>query len=363
MNFEKLGTDLRETLSLTRNRQAIRRSLQSQSPPLTLLDSNIRDYKTDGLDCLIVLVRHIYSEVLDVYYSGEENKTAEEKNPILALAWLDIDPEDKKAWADCKRHVLEVLNPAEGGTIQTCFASLVNSPLMNETFWSQDIHILFRACLEKSLEANSRWRHADLGPNPRAAMVELSTIVADRNAKPDWTFRQFVRSPFKILKKHDKQQLNMCAAPAIIRVHLKTNKDVEPFPFSTLKNFQIDIAGVNGSEPIVKDMLCGYTLIASVSLKEQRIRTYRPLGEEIVRGTGYLGRRWSLENREDGEFMLFYRRSDDAVADSYTPETVTIPKEMPTLAIVNNALQEDIDRRRAQRAAEREEDERAQMEH
>ncbi|KAF5247258.1 hypothetical protein FANTH_6515 [Fusarium anthophilum] len=95
MNIEKLGTDLRETLSLTRNRQAIRRSLELQSPPLTLLDSNIRDYRTDGLDCLIVLVRHIYSQVLDAYYSGEENKTAEEKGPKGAK--LPMDP-TVKGW-------------------------------------------------------------------------------------------------------------------------------------------------------------------------------------------------------------------------------------------------------------------------
>ncbi|KAF5572438.1 X-pro dipeptidyl-peptidase [Fusarium pseudocircinatum] len=363
MNIEKLGTDLRETLSLMRNGQAIRRSLQSQSPPWTRHDSNSQDHRTDGLDCLIVLVRHIYSQILDVYYFSEENKKAEEKNPILALAWLDIDPDDKRAWADCKQHVLKVLNPPGGGAIQTCFASLVNSPLMNETFWSQDIHILYRACLEKSLEPGSRWGHADLGPNSHAARVEMSTIMADRNAKPEWTFGRFVRSPFKLLKGSDKLQLNMCAAPGIIRVHLKTNKDVEPFPFSTLKNFLIYIAGVNGSEPIVKDKLCGYTLIASVSLKEQRIRTYMFLGQEMLRGTGYLGRRWSLEDRIDGEFMLFYRRSDDEVQDIGTPEMASLPLESPNMTIVNNALQEDINKRRAQRAAEREEEERAQMEH
>jgi hypothetical protein len=193
-------------------------------------------------------------------------------------------------------------------------------------------------------------------------MVDLSTIVADRNAKPDWTFKKFFRSPFKLLTESDKYRLNMCATPAVIRVHLKTNKDVEPFQFSTLKNVIIDVAGFNGSEPILKGTVCGYTLIASVSLREQRIRTYMFLGPEMLRVPTHKGKRWSLEDRVDGDFMLFYRRSDDAVQDIGTPEIISLPLESPNAAIDNNALQEDINKRRAQRAATGEE-ERAQMEH
>jgi hypothetical protein len=341
MDNQNLGKDIRDTLDLTQNKAEIRRYLQLHRPPGQQYGSGPNDFDTRGLDCLIALIRHIYSQILPVYFDKEEHKEAEEKNPVLALAWLDINFEDKIAWADCKQHVLKVLSPSQEGTLETSFVSLVNSPLMKETFWNHEVHILYRACLEQPTDAP--WGHADLGPNAAAAMVDMSTIVVDRNLEPEWSFRRYMRSYFKIVKKRNKRELCMCAEPCIIRVHYKTNKDLEPFPFSTLKNVNIPIAEIKDSEPIPDDRDCLYTLVASVSLKEQRIRTYAFLGEEIMPWpSSGKGNKRSLEDRIDGDFMLFYCRAGDAMPDFGIAETVHLPRDRPTFSFLNKFFDEGI---------------------
>lgn len=65
-------------------------------------------------------------------------------------------------------------------------------------------------------------------------------------------------------------------------VHYKRNKNLEPFPFSDLKNTYIPIAGIKGSEVILNGRDCRYTLIAAVSLRHIGTRTYAFLGQQIM---------------------------------------------------------------------------------
>ncbi|KAF5697408.1 X-pro dipeptidyl-peptidase [Fusarium mundagurra] len=329
-----------------------------KSPPGLILLDNPNAYDTHGLDCLFTLIRHIYSQLMDAYFDKNNQKDAEMKNPILALAWLDINFEVKDEWARCKQGILEGFGPSHAQDPVISFEGLVNSQLMKDTFWNHEMHKLYRAYLVKP--DNGRWGHADLGPNPDAVKVDMSEILVDRNKAPWWSFNQHMRSNFQLIKTDNTTELKMCAGPGIIRVHYKTNKNMKPFPFSDLKNTHIPIAGVKGSEPSPNDKDCLYTLIAAVSLKDNGIRTYMFLGHQILAFPGHDAseKKWSLEDKVDGDYMLFYRRADDAVPDFGIPEVVVLPLESPNVAVVNDALQRDIDDRRKAKRIQREKEER-----
>ncbi|KAF5641505.1 hypothetical protein F25303_6849 [Fusarium sp. NRRL 25303] len=323
MDVELLGQDIRDELGLTRNLREICRNLQLQRPPgLIQLDSP-SSYDTQGLDCIFALVRHIYSQLSHFYFNKDKHKDAEEKNQILALAWLDINFAAKDEWEQCKQNILKSFNPSGAHDPKISFEGLVNSQLMNDTFWNQE-----------------PWEHADLGPNPDAVRVAMGEIMVDRNKAPWWSFKQHMRSNFQLITTDNTTELRMCAKPCIIRAHYKTNKNLDSFPFSDLKNTYIPIAEVKGSEVIPNDRDCLYTLIAAVSLKDNRIRTY------------------ALEDKVDGDCMLFYCDAGDAVPDFGTEEVVVLPEENPNLAFVNDALQQDINKRREAKRVQREKEER-----
>ncbi|EWG47558.1 hypothetical protein FVEG_07630 [Fusarium verticillioides 7600] len=329
---------------MSRNRGQICRKLQLQRPPgLILLDSPIA-YDTHGLDCLFTLIHHIYSQLIDVYFDKNDHKDAEQKNPILALAWLDMNFETKDEWAACKQGLLEGLSPYHAQDPVISFEGLVSS----------------QAYLVKP--DNGRWGHADLGPNSDAVKVDMSEILVDRNKAPWWSFKQHMRSNFQLIRTDNTTELKMCAAPGIIRVHYKTNKNLTPLPFSDLKNTLIPIAEVKESGPIPDNGDCLYTLIAAVSLNDNGIRTYSFLGPHILAIPGHDAseKKWSLEDKVDGDYMLFYRRADDAVPDFWTTEVVVPPLESPYLAIVNDALQRDINQRREAKRLQREKEGRDQ---
>ncbi|CCT72084.1 uncharacterized protein FFB20_10397 [Fusarium fujikuroi] len=338
--MEQVGEDLRDAFDPVEDRATIRRNLQLYSPPGAQFDSSPQDLETSGLDCLIVLIRWIYSQMLPRYFDKEKRKDVEQRNPLLALAWAYIESDEEKiAWAHSKQHILKLLNSHHSRQPETSFLSLINSPLMKETFWLDNAHFLYRECLIR--QHGAQWESADMGPNPAATMVDISTMVVDRAQKPNRSFKKFMETPFKLLEKRDKQILKLCAEPAVIRVHYKTRKDLEPFPFSELQNFRVPvyyIDDIDASAPLPLPNLCLYTLIASVSLAtdKERIRTYKFLGEEIS-PCSYTGRgkRWSLEDKIDGEFMLFYFRAGRVEFDPEIPEIGTLPQDNPTFAFLN----------------------------
>ncbi|KAG5747472.1 hypothetical protein H9Q70_009862 [Fusarium xylarioides] len=335
--MEKLGPDLRDMLDVSENGISIQRKLQLYFPPGEQHDSGQNDLDTRGLDCLIVLIRHIYSYLLPLYSDKEERKDAERRNPLLAMAWVHIDSDQKRVWAAGKQSILKLLNSHCAREPQTSFLSLVNSPLMKETFWHDDEHILYRACL--IMPDGAPWENVDLGENPIDAMANMSTVVVDRMQKPTRSFQKLMETPFKLTKTRTSKRLRLCAEPAVIRVHYKTSKDLEPFPFTKLKEFYLPIQRIDrmdSSEPLPEPKECVYSLIALVSLQEQRIRTYKFLGGEISQCsyTGR-GRRWSLEDKIDGEFMLFYLRAGSVAYDHEIPEIASVPRDGRTFPFLN----------------------------
>lgn len=65
--------------------------------------------------------------------------------------------------------------------------------------------------------------------------------------------------------------------------------------------------------------------------------------------------KWSLE---DNDYVLFYCHAGDAVPDFGTEEAFVLPEENPNLAFVNDALQQDINKRREAQRGQREKEER-----
>lgn len=139
-----------------------------------------------------------------------------------------------------------------------------------------------------------------------------------------------------------------------MRVRYKTNKNLDSFPFSDLKNTYIPIAEVKGSEVIPNDRDCLYALIAVVSLKGNEIRTYAFLGQQIMPWPVHdaLEIKWSLEDKVDGDYMLFYCQDGDAVPNFGTEGVVVLPEGNSNLVFVNDALQRDIDERREAKRVE-----------
>jgi hypothetical protein len=108
----------------------------------------------------------------------------------------------------------------------------------------------------------------------------------------------------------------MCADPRLIRVDYSTKSGLAALPFSTIKNIKIPIIMPDGS---VKE--CWYSLLAVVSLRQDTIRTYSFMGEQIIHypESPVVSKdhkeEWSLEEDIDGRFILFYDRV------GYEPET------------------------------------------
>lgn len=132
MGIGRLGQDIRDKLGLSRNRSEICRKLRLQRPPGFTLLYSPNAFDTHGLDYLFTLVRHAFSQLLCVYFDKNKHQDAEEKNPILALAWLNINFDAKDEWEDFKLSLLKGFNPSDAHDPMISLKGLVNSHLMRQ---------------------------------------------------------------------------------------------------------------------------------------------------------------------------------------------------------------------------------------
>jgi len=96
-----------------------------------------------------------------------------------------------------------------------------------------------------------------------------------------------MRFNFQRITTDNTTELKMCAQPCIIHIQYKINKNIDPFASLDFKNTYIPIAEIKGSEVNPNDREYLYTLIASVSLKDKRIRIYSFLGQQIMPWPGH----------------------------------------------------------------------------
>ncbi|KAF4341437.1 hypothetical protein FBEOM_4598 [Fusarium beomiforme] len=295
------------------NFRHVARLLRTQVPPPTSIAAV--KYDTQGIDCLIVVLRHIYSHMLpESMFQTQEDKDKETRNPMLALAWSDISRDTESVWVEAKTEVLRLFQPSCAKDSKLRFEHLCHSDLMWETFWSRDEFTMFSGVMMK--QEGDPWKHV---PTEGRRLIR-SIMEVNRRGYPKLGFQDFINAHFMLQKKPSGRLMKyFCAAPKVIRVKYNTRKKGKPFPFSTLKNIYVPVGDVKGSdtEPSKEKghQKVSYTLIAVVSLADDRIHLYDFMGEQIIPEnpspiTG--GEQWSLEDAKVGSFELFYMHAGHA---------------------------------------------------
>jgi hypothetical protein len=104
--------------------------------------------QTRGIDCMIVLVRCIYSHTGPKYEErNAENIEREQMNPLLALAWLDVDyehPDSIAEWSRARQQIAALFRLSEI-TYSLSFETILESDLMAKTLWKESEFVIWRA--------------------------------------------------------------------------------------------------------------------------------------------------------------------------------------------------------------------------
>ncbi|KAJ3547666.1 hypothetical protein NM208_g1388 [Fusarium decemcellulare] len=143
----KATDDIRTHYSITKDAAGVSWILTMRPPTTTC--ANICPV-TAGMDCLLVVLRHIYS----LYMTGKDGlahqdwfKEAESRNAILRFAWRvfgDLGLKNEDASRDKAKFLDQVSFSKES------FLAICSSDLMNTTFWSQTPFRLFQTKLSLS---------------------------------------------------------------------------------------------------------------------------------------------------------------------------------------------------------------------
>ncbi|KAF5547751.1 hypothetical protein FMEXI_5077 [Fusarium mexicanum] len=281
------------------------RLLRRQFPPPT--EARDVGYQTQHLDCLIVLLRYINSHMTPHYLPIlEEHRAQEAQNPILALSWMDINPDAKPAWIEAKRNILSALGPMGDDESNPSFGDLLHSDIMMKTFWSRQEFKLMRGIMIKP--AGGSWDMPADNPD-----LEKNFLYVARSPLPELSFQDRISRFFQLSRRlaDDSQFIRLCARPNILRVTYERQSGFQPYPLSTMKNIKIPIADVKNSKPTKErdhDVVV-YTLLAVVSHKDAMIRLYQPMAPQVLFNTTHPvidSKRWSLEDPEHGIFDLIY---------------------------------------------------------
>ncbi|RSM14831.1 hypothetical protein CDV31_005265 [Fusarium ambrosium] len=287
--------------------------LQNRPPPKCSEDQV--GYETSGLDCLLILIRMLYSVQLPIYTSNEHRLlAAEARNPALRLAWQNYTYEPGESqimWARAKEEVLDVFKAEDPEKFDTSFDRLVDSPLMEETLWCRPEYQLYRYPLVK------------FGPGRRVVHLpdtyrrRTETIIIDRplmSSRP--TFQQYIDDTFRCREQRDGSKiLKMVNEPSILRIpYSRPSYDDPVFPFSTLKDIYLPVADFDGETYTEVARRPHYTLIAAVGLRDDEgpfsdlVRTYSPMANQLIPmpSNPVLDGKWTLETGYPDYIMLYY---------------------------------------------------------
>ncbi|KAL2670488.1 hypothetical protein Neosp_014276 [[Neocosmospora] mangrovei] len=311
--------DIRNLYDATRAGAIMTSLLQDRAPPD--IDAKRAGLPTYGLDCLLIVVRMLYSVMLPIYgRTNDRSEATEARNPLLRLAWqkFSYDEEACLEVAKAKDEVLQAFKAENPDCFEPDFEYLANSALMEETLWYRPEYQLFRPDLRWS---GSEWQARSF---TKAESAELNVIPVT-NDDAEETFQDQVDELFGKKWIGGTPTIRMCNEPCIIRVLYQVESDVEPFPFSTIKNISVPVAEIGTSGYTSAARRSCYTLVAVVRLHEDDqgrydlVRTYSPLAEQLTplpSITVLRGGNWSLESKGDSRsrnsrFMLFYTRTDN----------------------------------------------------
>ena len=196
----------------------IRRRYNIRGPDVTIAaDILRRRYPTvgeqamPGFDCLVVVLRSIYSNMMIGNGTPIDwSAAAEEKNPILGYAWSLFDSDEKEKEVSLKRRSA-VLQAISGHG--TSFGVLCTSALMNETFWSQDIFRLSRnlRCIGTGQIVE---RSAD-------EIARASILEFDHAMNPNLTLGEVVNRSFGVISFNGQDVASIPNNPWIVRLLYK----------------------------------------------------------------------------------------------------------------------------------------------
>ncbi|EEU35475.1 uncharacterized protein NECHADRAFT_86218 [Fusarium vanettenii 77-13-4] len=198
--------------------------LQNRPPP----SSSEEDvgYDTSGLDCLLIVIRMLYSVKLSIYTSTDNRlEAAEARNPALRLAWQHYtyaSGASRIQWAMAKKKVLDafisyepdMFDASEPHSFDTSSERLAGSKLMEETFWCRPEYRLYQQPL---LKDGSGWVMKYLSDTPPLNLEPMEIDIATIRDFPEPTFQEHVDEHFGSFELEGGSTIrHMCNEPAII---------------------------------------------------------------------------------------------------------------------------------------------------
>ncbi|KAJ3461203.1 hypothetical protein MRS44_009756 [Fusarium solani] len=280
-------------------------------PPLRLTGGG-----NSGLDCLIIVLRRIYSHSMlgpNGLATKEWFSPAESENPILAHAWhmFGKGKEEKERALEAK--VVLIRSLQDMGMIgMESFCELDRSTLMARTFWGQDEMVLFSPRFDV--------RTLELLPCTKQEKGEKSLVKVYHQIGVQ-TLQGRFEELFGDYTEGDQCIMSLPARPEIIRVEYRPAEDPNdrpPFHSFRLVDFPAWTFHDTNDDPYFA--MAGrvpYTLIAVVRHRDEptgkdSVRTYSANGANIVpeyEPREYTPGKWSLEDAEPHTYTLFYGRS------------------------------------------------------
>ncbi|RKL48327.1 hypothetical protein BFJ70_g2685 [Fusarium oxysporum] len=261
-----------------------------------------------GFDCLIVVLRRIYSHVM-LGTPLDWLAASEKENPVLRLAWHTFGDEEEE-FEDAVRLRQDVLDalPSKGINPGASFEELCNSSLMNKTFWSQDefriTDVLY--CMETLQEV-------DGSPDE---IADASLLELDRSQNPGLLLQEVVDKSFGVITKKGKQVMCRPNVAGVVRLlYQPDTDDMQRLDINGLRSFSLPL----WQQDMDVDDACfyevgrtEYCLLAVVKLNDgkhqgDKVRTYGIQGSNIVaeqEPREIVDHGWSLKFA--GRYMLFY---------------------------------------------------------
>ncbi|RFN50490.1 hypothetical protein FIE12Z_5253 [Fusarium flagelliforme] len=299
-------SDVRRVYDFERNGEAAANRLANYPP----LWEGIQ--WSTGIDCLIVVIRHIYCNGMmspDLTKDLKWFAESEALNPILGHAWHMFGKEDAevaKATED-REKVHEVLLSLSI-LPSASFKDICDSSLMNETFWSQEMFRLSHPPVDATtgdaiqLSADEIAELSKLEFKPGAPGDCIQNVVDKAFGQGEWKGRQIFTVPhqpcvFRVLYRADN---NLCDSVSI----------------KQLKTLKLPVwAQVEGEECACFQEIdrVDYFLMAIVRLgaegdRPDFVRTYSPYGQNFAcayRPRLFMANDWSISDAPQ-DYMLFY---------------------------------------------------------
>ncbi|KAM0246506.1 hypothetical protein ACHAP5_004628 [Fusarium lateritium] len=276
-----------------------------------------------GLDCLIVVLRRIYSHCMlgdESVASPQWMMTAEQSNPILSHAWHKFGqtPEEMEEGFEERKQVFDKLRDQDLHP-SSPFENLCHSEMMNCTFWAQDALRLVDHLYEMKTG-----EEAEVQPDEIARM---SLLELDHVKYPDMTLEDAVNKAFGVIDLQEPV-LARPTHPWVIRVHYHSHAEEERrLRLKDLRYLQLPVWEQDMTRPEVccfeEVGMTTYNLMAIVRLRDTAhpndfVRTYSSHGFNIIpeyEPSAFMEKGWRLTD-PSARYMLFYERVDGEL----TPE-------------------------------------------